>query len=77
MTKNDFKNDICRVLQAEPGDVADTDNLIDHGLDSIRLMALVQRLSDAGVAVKFEDFAAYPEINHWWTLIESGRRQPS
>jgi bifunctional isochorismate lyase/aryl carrier protein len=75
MTKNEFKDQICRILQTDAGDVADTDNLIDHGLDSIRLMALVQRWSDQGLAVKFEELAAYPEINHWWKLVGSERRE--
>lgn len=75
MTKEELKNDICRMLQVDVGEVADTDNLIDHGLDSIRLMALIQAWTSRGSAVRFEDLAAYPEINHWWTLFSTRPRE--
>lgn len=68
-THDRVRADIARVLQADPADLADTDNLIDHGLDSIRLMALVQTWQVAGAAVAFEQLAEYPEINHWVRLL--------
>lgn len=71
LTKDEFKADICRILQTDVSDVSDADNLIDHGLDSIRLMALVQQWNERGVPVVFEDLAAYPEVNHWWQLVEA------
>lgn len=61
--------DIIRVLQADAGELADTDNLIDHGLDSIRLMSLVQEWQTAGAPIAFDQLAEYPEINHWLRLL--------
>lgn len=61
--------DIARVLQADAGDIADTDNLIDHGLDSIRLMSLVQAWQADGAPVAFDQLAEYPEVNHWLRLL--------
>jgi aryl carrier-like protein len=68
-THNRVRDDIARVLQADPADLGDTDNLIDHGLDSIRLMALVQTWQSSGAAIAFEQLAEYPEINHWVRLL--------
>lgn len=63
------RGDVARVLQADASELADTDNLIDHGLDSIRLMALVQSWQAAGAPIVFEQLAEYPEINHWVRLL--------
>jgi bifunctional isochorismate lyase/aryl carrier protein len=68
-THDRVRHDIARVLQTDPAELADTDNLIDHGLDSIRLMALVQAWQSSGAAVAFEQLAEYPEINHWVRLL--------
>lgn len=68
-TLDRVRGDIARVLQADAEDIADTDNLIDHGLDSIRLMSLVQRWQDDGAPVAFDQLAEYPEINHWLRLL--------
>lgn len=68
-TPDRVRMDIARVLQADPTDLADADNLIDHGLDSIRLMALVQTWQMAGAAITFEQLAEYPEITHWVRLL--------
>lgn len=68
-THDRVRDDIARVLQAEVSDLADTDNLIDHGLDSIRLMALVQTWQAAGAPIAFEQLAEYPEIDHWVRLL--------
>lgn len=61
--------DIARVLQTDVEDIADTDNLIDHGLDSIRLMSLVQAWQADGAPVAFDQLAEYPEVNHWLRLL--------
>ncbi len=68
-THDRVRHDIARVLQTDPADLADTDNLIDHGLDSIRLMALVQTWQSSGAVITFEQLAEYPEINHWVRLL--------
>jgi bifunctional isochorismate lyase/aryl carrier protein len=57
-----------RGLLDEP--VADTDSLLDAGLDSIRLMTVVQRLREAGHDVSFVDLAEEPTLAAWTTLLE-------
>nr|PZN88132.1 MAG: hypothetical protein DIU54_03045 [Acidobacteriota bacterium] len=73
LTLERVRADIARILQADEADIADTDNLIDHGLDSIRLMALTQEWQAAGAPVTFDQLAAWPEINYWFSLLHGGR----
>lgn len=69
LTPRRLRADVARILQTDESEIADTDNLIDHGLDSIRLMSLIQEWQAAGATVTFEQLAEYPEINHWHRLI--------
>ncbi|MFC5751802.1 AMP-binding protein [Actinomadura rugatobispora] len=46
------------------------DNLIELGMDSIRLMGLTGRLRKRGVEVRFAELAERPTLNQWWELLE-------
>lgn len=60
-------------LSDEPlDDLADDDDLSDAGIDSIRLMGLITRWQQAGLAVTFEELAEEPTIAAWAELL--GRR---
>ncbi|MGV9311857.1 amino acid adenylation domain-containing protein [Streptomyces sp. NPDC003691] len=52
-----------------PDAPADTDNLIAHGLDSIRTMALVGHWRSAGFEVDYAALAGEPTIAAWTRLI--------
>jgi bifunctional isochorismate lyase/aryl carrier protein len=69
-----LRADVAAILQEDPSQIGDDDNLIDFGLDSIRLMSLAQRWADAGARVEFAELAERPAIKIWWDLIAS--RQP-
>ncbi len=73
LTLERVRADIARILQAEEGEIGDLDNLIDHGLDSIRLMALTQEWQAAGAPVTFDQLAAWPEITYWFSLLHGGQ----
>ncbi len=65
-----LRADIAAILHEDPAEIADDDNLIDLGLDSIRAMALVTRWREAGADVDFSELAERAELGHWWQLIE-------
>ncbi|RJL31016.1 isochorismatase [Bailinhaonella thermotolerans] len=47
------------------------ENLVDWGLDSIRLMTLVERWREEGVEVAFEDLAENPTLTGWAELLRT------
>ncbi|MGK5546443.1 phosphopantetheine-binding protein, partial [Streptomyces sp. URMC 127] len=58
--------DVAAVLGEEPGDVSVDENLQDLGLDSIRVMTLVERWRAAGTDVEFAELIeATPTIRGW------------
>ncbi|HYN93022.1 MAG TPA: phosphopantetheine-binding protein [Pilimelia sp.] len=54
------------VLDEPPGD---DDDLLDLGLDSIRLMTVVERLRAAGHDVTFVALAERPTLGDWADLL--------
>ncbi|MFJ3234602.1 phosphopantetheine-binding protein [Streptomyces sp. NPDC086787] len=51
-------------------DILDDENLVDYGLDSVRLMALVGRRRSAhGIDVSARDLAERPAVEEWAALL--------
>lgn len=61
--------DIAELLHLEPGEVGDTENLFEAGLDSVRLLGLIERWRDRGAAIGFADLAEQPTLTAWWALL--------
>ena len=65
----ELQEQIAQVID-EPVDSFDLDDdLMEVGLDSIRLMILVERWRSAGVHLGFVELAEQPTVNGWWTLM--------
>ncbi|MFC5722346.1 phosphopantetheine-binding protein [Streptomyces gamaensis] len=70
LTVQRIREDVADVLGEDPADVPDDENLMDHGLDSVRVMALVERWRrEHGAAVSFVDLAEDPVIEVWAGLL--------
>jgi bifunctional isochorismate lyase/aryl carrier protein len=54
-----------------PERVGPDDSMLDLGLDSVRLMMLVERLQQGGADVGFGDLAEQPTLRAWLALLES------
>lgn len=74
LTLPQMRLDVAALLRTNASEIGDDDNLVDHGLDSIRLMQLAQQWSDRGVPIGFATLAERPQLSHWWTLIDAIRQ---
>lgn len=69
LTAEQVRADVAELLQTDPAAISATDNLFDLGLDSVRVMTLIERWRVAGAAVEFPDLAEQPELGHWQSLL--------
>lgn len=66
-----MRADILAALDDPPAALGDDDDLLDLGLDSISLMALVGAWQEAGLALTAEDIIeAEPTLAAWWAAAE-------
>lgn len=64
---------IAEVLDEPADSFGPDDDLFDVGLDSIRLMTLVERWRSGGVPLAFVELAEQPTVNGWWSLIQKSK----
>ncbi|MEC4016949.1 phosphopantetheine-binding protein [Streptomyces sp. H27-D2] len=65
-----IRADIADVLGEDPADIPVDESLVDYGLDSVRIMALVERWRrEHAVEVTFVDLAEQPAIEAWAPLL--------
>jgi aryl carrier-like protein len=70
LTAERIRADVAELLACDPAELDPTEDLLDRGLDSMRLMALVERWRAAGASdLEFPDLAEQPELGHWTTLL--------
>lgn len=67
------RRQVAELLDEGPSDIDDNEDLIDRGLDSIRIMSLVQKWRGIGVDVTFMQLVKKPTISNWWSLISSSQ----
>ncbi|MGP2441824.1 phosphopantetheine-binding protein [Streptomyces sp. JW3] len=68
-----IRADVAELLGCAPDDLAPDENLRDLGLDSVRLMTLVERWRAGGAAgLELPDLAERPELAHWTALLTGG-----
>ncbi|MEU8898051.1 phosphopantetheine-binding protein [Nocardia sp. NPDC048505] len=62
--------DIAAALDLRPEDLGADTNLLDAGLDSVRLMSLVERWRAAGAEqIDFVTLAAEPVLGVWLDVV--------
>lgn len=69
ITREQLRADILSILEDEPDELRDDDNLIDMGLDSMRAMNLLVQWEEAGIQIDFMDLAGAPTIGELWALL--------
>jgi len=70
LTLEQIRADVADCLGEEPQDIPIDENLVDYGLDSIRIMSLIERWRrDHGVTADFADLAERPAIEVWGPML--------
>ncbi|MGW0788109.1 phosphopantetheine-binding protein [Streptomyces sp. NPDC002911] len=65
--------DVAELVGCDPAEIEPEENLTDLGLDSVRIMVLVERWRAAGAdALEYADLAEQPELGHWTELLTGG-----
>ncbi|MBK0081950.1 isochorismatase [Kosakonia sp. S58] len=64
--------EIILPLLDESDEPLDDENLIDYGLDSVRMMALAARWRKVHGDIDFVTLAKNPTIDAWWALLARG-----
>lgn len=67
------RQQVAKLVDEEPSDIDDNENLIEKGLDSIRIMSLVEKWRSIGVDVTFMKLVKKPTISDWWSLLSSSK----
>jgi bifunctional isochorismate lyase/aryl carrier protein len=68
-TLDGLRADVAEILGIDPGELEPGDNLIDAGLDSIRVMMLIERWRAAGAEIGFAELAEVPTLAGWHALL--------
>ncbi|GAA4823439.1 phosphopantetheine-binding protein [Streptomyces ziwulingensis] len=70
LTLERMRTDVADCLGEEAADIPVDENLVDYGLDSVRIMALLERWRrEHGVSADFADLAEQPALAAWATLL--------
>ncbi|QQK81513.1 isochorismatase family protein [Salicibibacter cibi] len=62
---------VADILEENPEDVSECEDLFERGLDSVRLMSLVERWRSYNESVTFVKLAEEPTIKNWRLLVEN------
>lgn len=71
LTLESMTRDLAKILMVPAYDIHASDNLLDLGLDSIRLMTLVEQWRAQGATVDFVELAEAATLGDWWAIIEA------
>lgn len=66
---HELKTNIANSLQVSAEELQDDDSLLDWGLDSIRIMSLLEGWRRAGLEINFMTLAEQPTLAAWWGLL--------
>ena len=75
LTLERMRADVAKLIGEAPDDVRDDDNLMDLGLDSMRVLGLVMRWGETGIALEFPHLAEHVTLAGWWATVQQLQKQ--
>ena len=69
LTLERMRADVARMLREDPADIGLDDNLMDWGLDSMRLLNLVLDWNATGLQLDMSEIGAETTLNGWWRIV--------
>lgn len=73
LTLVQMRADIAALLHEDPQEIQLDDNLMDLGLDSLRVMNLLERWARQGVQLDFTRVAEHVTLAGWWQLARAAQ----
>lgn len=70
LTLAQMRIDIARLVNEAPEELADDDNLLDWGLDSMRIFNVSVAWNKTGLELRFAELAESPTLADWWHLVQ-------
>lgn len=77
LTLDQMRADIAAMVHEAPENIADDDNLMDLGVDSMRALNLILKWGDQGVEIDFADLAEEVTLAGWWKAAQAQMAQNS
>ncbi|MEU8709710.1 phosphopantetheine-binding protein [Streptomyces sp. NPDC048565] len=72
LTLEPVRHGVADILGRSPSDIPVDENLLDHGLDSVRIMTLLERRRrNHAVDADSADLPEQPSIDVWAPLLEA------
>ncbi|WP_437820778.1 isochorismatase family protein [Sorangium sp. So ce1078] len=66
-----LRGEVAEILDQPVSALSDREHVLDLGLDSIRLMTLVERWRGAGIDVTFVELGELQTLGQWWELLST------
>jgi len=71
LTLETLHSQVARTINETPQDIGLDDNLMDWGLDSLRLLNLVITWNEAGLQLDMSELAGQLTLNGLWQVISA------
>lgn len=71
-----IQQDVANILHVPVNDIETDENLMYTGLDSIRVMTLLEKWRGDGANITFLDLAEKTTIQEWWEVIHANIASP-
>jgi aryl carrier-like protein len=71
MTKKQLRDLVASYIDEEIDSIADNDNLVFEGVDSMMIMSIVEELRTQGILVTFLELSEQPTIDTWLEKIHA------